>query len=220
MSLVRETPRPHSAPTFGDLHHQEGQERGDQFLSVNRSNTRGGLAPSTLRQEPTTSSSGSSRNDYSSEVKTKRAVPPSLENGTKVNSEATASAVPSSAASTENHDPWKRKTLLTLGNTHAILALILSWLSQRLDGGGIRGYSSLLILHAVMVQIATIERKEPQALHSAHPLPPRTREPVRITRSKTTAPVHTESTVFGPSESSHYFPSHYFDYIAGTSTGG
>lgn len=219
MSLAQPTVRPRSAPEFGDLHRQD-QERGDRLLPVNRSNTRGGLVPGNLSHEPTTSSSGSSRNDYLSEPRTKPAVASSLQDGSKVNSGATASAVPSSAASTENHDPWKRKTLLTLGNAHAILALSVSWLIQRADGGGIRGYSSLLILQAVMVQIATIERKEPQALHSSHPLPRRTREPVRVPPSKTTGRLPTESTVFGSSESSHYFPSHYFDYIAGTSTGG
>lgn len=91
------------------------------------------------------------------------------------------------------------------------------------DGGGIRGYSSLLLLRAVMTEIAIVERKNPQVSHSAHPLPPRSRDPVRVSRTRATGPqaaTDLDSTVFGLSPSSHYFPSHYFDYIAGTSTGG
>ncbi len=73
-----------------------------------------------------------------------------------------------------------------------------------------------------MIEIARIEQ-ENQVTHSAHPLLPQSRDPVRIQRTKTTKPrtvTNIASTVFGPSQSSHYFPSHYFDYIAGTSTGG
>ncbi|OCL14592.1 FabD/lysophospholipase-like protein, partial [Glonium stellatum] len=49
-----------------------------------------------------------------------------------------------------------------------------------LDGGGIRAYSSLLILHNLMKEVAALE--------------------------------HEETTEF--------LPCHYFDYVAGTSTGG
>ncbi len=113
MSSSRDGLRSRSAPASGNPRNQESRERETQFLSVNRSTTRGGLTSSTLRQEPTNSSSGSSRNDYSFISRTTPTVAISLENGTKVNSEIT-SAAPSSAASTTN-DPWKRKTLLTLG---------------------------------------------------------------------------------------------------------
>lgn len=60
-----------------------------------------------------------------------------------------------------------------------------------LDGGGIRGYTSLIILEAVMEQVAVWESK---LRHNADALPP-----VRA---------------------QDLLPCHYFDFIYGTSTGG
>lgn len=108
-----------------------------------------------------------------------------------------ARTAPDSASPEEDFTPWDKKTVLTL------------------DGGGIRGYSSLLILEAVMEEIAHIEQTLlPKASCSAYPLEFRSR--------KGHAPCQGPSQVKSgsPSAELFYLPSQYFDYIGGTSTGG
>ncbi|KAK3905053.1 patatin-like phospholipase-domain-containing protein [Staphylotrichum tortipilum] len=73
-----------------------------------------------------------------------------------------------------------------------------------LDGGGIRGYSSLVILRALMREIARLEQAlEPCAAASTHT--------DRIPRDQIPDDVYRDG---------QYLPCHYFDYIAGTSVGG
>lgn len=114
-----------------------------------------------------------------------------------------------SSGGSNGQSPWFRKTLLTL------------------DGGGVRGFSSLLILQALMTKIATLEQADSQTHSSEHPLKPRLRRPVRMQQNRANtlrqfeSPEQSQSPVFGPERASSVFlPAHYFDYIAGTSTGG
>jgi hypothetical protein len=113
------------------------------------------------------------------------------------------------------------------------------------DGGGVRGYSQLLILKALMDKIETIERSEKvegeDVDSSFHPIcwkevpitpsERRQRKKTKNVHTKTAYPSSgssTESTKEGkkaealasPAESSRFYPHHYFDWIAGTSTGG
>ena len=78
------------------------------------------------------------------------------------------------------------------------------------DGGGVRGYSSLLILKELMSIIERIEKShERPAESSLHPeaLPLITNGP-------------TSNGEIATAVSSKFFPCHYFDYAFGTSTGG
>ncbi|KAK4128474.1 FabD/lysophospholipase-like protein [Parathielavia appendiculata] len=73
-----------------------------------------------------------------------------------------------------------------------------------LDGGGIRAYSSLIILRDLMHEIERIEQSlDPRAAASTHT--------DRIPRDQIPDDVLREG---------QYLPCHYFDYIAGTSVGG
>ncbi|KAK4654608.1 hypothetical protein QC762_408880 [Podospora pseudocomata] len=82
--------------------------------------------------------------------------------------------------------PWSKKLILTL------------------DGGGIKGYSSLIVLQALMQEIARVEQDlDPRASSSA--------QTERIPRDQIPEDVFRED---------QYLPCHYFDYIAGTSVGG
>jgi len=101
-------------------------------------------------------------------------------------STSASSSVPQSHDKTGTSTPFSKKLILTL------------------DGGGIRGYSSLIILRALMNEIADIEQTlEPHAASSAHTdRIPVNQIPDNVLRK------------------GQYLPCHYFDYIAGTSVGG
>ncbi|KAL9127322.1 MAG: hypothetical protein Q9217_003784 [Psora testacea] len=92
-----------------------------------------------------------------------------------------------------------------------------------LDGGGIRGYSALLIIKELMKAIGKLEKDEPcgslkcdgPAESSYHPLPS---APCMATDNGS---CHSKQTVDKPvTDTSPWLPCHYFDYMAGTSTGG
>ena len=89
-------------------------------------------------------------------------------------------------------DPWAKKSILSL------------------DGGGVRSFSSLFILRALMKAVGDYERRiNPDAKSSVY-------SPLVncLPKDSPTLLAHGGRSVFG------YLPCHYFDYVSGTSTGG
>ena len=89
-----------------------------------------------------------------------------------------------------SEDAWSKKIILSL------------------DGGGVRGLSSLLILRGLMKEIGEIERRaSPKAKSSAY-------SPLVdcLSGGSGARP--------GANQALQYFPCHYFDYICGASTSG
>ncbi|KAG5758689.1 hypothetical protein H9Q72_013178 [Fusarium xylarioides] len=87
--------------------------------------------------------------------------------------------------------PWAQKTILTF------------------DGGGIRGYASLLVLKRIMNRIRELETQH--------------NDPAHKSSYYRWIGVPDDDAVEGepdPKRVDRYLPCHYFDYIAGTSTGG
>jgi patatin-like phospholipase/acyl hydrolase len=97
-----------------------------------------------------------------------------------------------SIATVDEDSPWAKKTILSF------------------DSGGVRGLSSLLILKRIMDRVKELEETgDPKAYSSIDsPLINPLNRAVDPQAPKKAAPT------------SVYLPCHYFDYIAGTSTGG
>ncbi|KAL8724639.1 MAG: hypothetical protein Q9181_006736 [Wetmoreana brouardii] len=91
-------------------------------------------------------------------------------------------------AAIDEDSPWAKKYTLSL------------------DGGGVRGYSSLLLLKRLMEEIAILEKEDNKASTSAF-------SPFIDETSPDSDPImkKLENT---------YWPCHYFDYVGGSSTGG
>ena len=92
------------------------------------------------------------------------------------------------------------------------------------DGGGIRGYWSLLVLSALMEAIAIIERNhdgefivESSAPHSFYPEEPQ--QSPRSDQSDGDGEAENNAGSPIPPNGNGYLPCHYFDLICGSSTG-
>jgi hypothetical protein len=97
------------------------------------------------------------------------------------------------------------------------------------DGGGIKGFSSLVILRTIMEKVKELEMQQdarssydpednPGCIN--HPRPS-----ISLTQSRRPSVFRKKSTVSStvretPKCHCAYLPCHYFDYIGGTSTGG
>ena len=88
--------------------------------------------------------------------------------------------------------PHHKESVLTLGARGSGAYQTVPWLILVLDGGGIRGYASLLILKEIMTRCRTIE--------------------YNLDKSAADGSEDVEPDLS--------LPCHYFDYMIGTSTGG
>ncbi|KAM0199319.1 hypothetical protein ACHAPQ_011244 [Fusarium lateritium] len=108
----------------------------------------------------------------------------------------------------DEEGPWAQKTILTFGNNSPHFVESCTY-SRITDGGGVRGYASLLVLKRIMTEIRQIERNhEDPARKSSY-------YPWMGEREKNANEDNPES-----GRVDEYLPCHYFDYVAGTSTGG
>ena len=92
-----------------------------------------------------------------------------------------------------------------------------------IDGGGIRGYSALLIIKNLMEKIQQVEQTwengdnmgDGPAYSSYYPA-----DPVQAISTDSSSDSQTSDDISQIAASSLFLPCHYFDYMAGTSTGG
>lgn len=91
------------------------------------------------------------------------------------------------------------------------------------DGGGICGYSALLIIRGLMEAIGELERNYRVTLATSAGPAASSYHPILRTVSATTDAESMSSRLLDgrpDTASSPKLPCHYFDYMAGTSTGG
>ncbi|KAL8703259.1 MAG: hypothetical protein Q9201_003565 [Fulgogasparrea decipioides] len=166
----------------------------DKIMSLSASPTSGspvGSPPKTVQWAEQTSSfetAGFSSIYSASRETTFATTAATTELDTEEEDEYIPTADPS-IATVDEDSPWARKYILSL------------------DGGGIRGYSSLLLLKRLMDDVAILEKHyNPKANTSAF-------SPLIDSTSFYSDPVMKEL-------QNTYRPCHYFDYIGGSSTGG
>lgn len=124
---------------------------------------------------------------------------------------------------------WEQPSVLTLGKSQP-QPRSASINSFPPDGGGIRGYGTLLIIKELMNRIGELEKRiDPNTHSSFYPQPYRPTTGVRPPGiDSTPASLDRRATNFveptsiadGLQNSHLFYPCHYFSYIGGTSTGG
>lgn len=140
------------------------------------------------------------------------------------------SAEPDSYENPQTDNEWAISNLLSLGKVFILVRGGHSTVSPNLfraDGGGIRGYWSLLALQTLMQYIAEEEKNfddgnDEEIIHSFHPHQwpnnvshiPMSDERRRVERARD--PDEKCRTML---EARRFLPCHYFDHICGSSTG-
>ena len=136
---------------------------------------------------------------------------------------------------TQPAQAWQKANLLSLGRFHPVsipqvIKLSNSHMMFATDGGGVRGYWSLLVLNKLMEEIAHIEQALDENVrldegngHSFHP----EKYPRYVSRDLSDDEMkrlrkgeNADREDFQAlNNNRRYLPCHYFDYICGSSTG-
>lgn len=112
---------------------------------------------------------------------------------------------------------WKERNLLSLGKQKVIFLFLFASIDVCKDGGGIRGYWTLLVLEELMNSVGDEER-----LQGAQSLQTRFDSffpedlPKHVSHFREEQDAHH---AIGKLDAQRFLPCHYFDYICGSSTG-
>lgn len=126
----------------------------------------------------------------------------------------------SMAHGTRRNDHWRKRNLLSLGMSSCPLTRP-SFADSFSDGGGIRGYWTLLVLKRLMELIYHEEKKQAQAAPTGQTLF-HSFWPQKYPEHVSQLPEEDENDDgYKTNPASRMFlPCHYFDFICGSSTGG
>lgn len=123
-----------------------------------------------------------------------------------------------------HREEWEKQALVSFGESEPSLRLATKTNTTDLDGGGIRGLGSLLILQELMNKVGDeekrMDREDGCADSSFSPCLYKPRYPKRINSDRSEEEILSGTDISGLPNSSLYLPCHYFTYAAGTSTGG
>ncbi|KAL8690818.1 MAG: hypothetical protein Q9224_004317, partial [Gallowayella concinna] len=129
---------------------------------------------------------------------------------------------------------WTQQAVVSFGNILPLDQNFLGLTDVHADGGGIRGYGSLLILQELMNRIGEEEKRldalEGKGMKTVSSFAPWTYRPTSLEKPRSSSiglakPGNTNDDAAASNtealpNSSLFLPCHYFDYAAGTSTGG
>lgn len=123
-----------------------------------------------------------------------------------------------------HREEWEKQAIVSFGESESSKRVKLKTNLTDLDGGGIRGLGSLLILQELMIKVGDeekrIDREDGYAESSFSPCLFKPTYPKRTLTDSSEDEIPSATTSVGLPNSSLYLPCHYFTYAAGTSTGG
>lgn len=119
-----------------------------------------------------------------------------------------------------HREEWEKQAILSLGVFKSSTRLAIKTNPTDLDGGGIRGLGSLLILQELMNKVGDEEKRMDRDDGSAESSFSPCLYKQRISTDSSEEEIQSAPNLVDLPNSSLYLPCHYFTYAAGTSTGG
>lgn len=123
-----------------------------------------------------------------------------------------------------HREEWEKQAIVSFGEYESCNQLVLKANQTDLDGGGVRGLGSLLILQELMNKVGDeekrLDREDGRAESSFSPCLYKPRYLKRVDTDSSEDEIPSATKLDGLPNSSLYLPCHYFTYAAGTSTGG